>query len=89
LVLSNAVDLPKLNRRLEVLRGLRDDERTKTLPLLVLTNTNPPGAPNERGDGGSTRAPVISDEFETPGRQLGLRRMIKNDTSPEDGGSRC
>jgi CheY-like chemotaxis protein len=88
LVLSNVVELPKMNG-LEVLCRQRDDERTKTLPLLVLTHTHSPYAPSERGDGGSLRAPVVSNEFEEPGLQLGLRRMTKNDTSPEDRGSTC
>ena len=88
LVLPNAVELPKVNG-LEVPRRLRDDERTKALPLLVLTNTHPPYAPNERGDDGSVCGPVTSDEFEESGQRLGLRRLTRNEASPEDRGLRC
>ena len=88
MVLPNVVKLPKVNE-LEVLRRLRDDERTKALPLLVLTNTHPPYAPNERGDDGSVRGPVTSDEFGDLGQRLGLHWLIKNEASPEDRRPSC
>jgi hypothetical protein len=74
---------------LEVLRCPRDGERAEVLPLLVLTSTDPPYPLNERGDGGSVRGLVTSDEFEEPEQWLDLRRLIKNEASPEDRRPRC
>ena len=67
-----------------MLRLLRDDERTRALPLPVLTRAHSPCPPNGCGDGGSRRAPVTSNVYEKPSQRLGLRRGITTGgASPE------
>jgi hypothetical protein len=83
LVLPSVVELPKVNG-LEVLWRLRDDERTKALPLLVPTSADPPYPLNDRGVGVSIWGPLTSDKFEEPAQRLGLRRQITNRITDED-----
>ena len=76
--------LPKLDG-FEVLRRVRADKRTKTLPVVILTSSK-----EERdivqgyrdGCNSYVRKPVNFDEFVEATRQLGLYWMLLNEVPP-------
>ena len=76
--------LPKLNG-LDVLRRLRSDDRTKFLPVVILTSSN-----EERdriggyslGANSYVRKPVDFNQFSEAARQLGLYWLILNEPAP-------
>ena len=76
--------LPKLDG-FEVLRRIRADERTQTLPVVVLTSSK-----EERdviqsyrdGCNSYVRKPVNFDEFIEAARQLGLYWLLLNEGPP-------
>ena len=76
--------LPKIDG-LEVLRKLRADERTKIIPVVVLTSSK-----EERdlvdsyslGANSYVRKPLDSAEFENAVRQLGLFWLLVNEPPP-------
>ncbi len=76
--------LPKLDG-LEVLRRLRADDRTKLLPVVILTSSN-----EERdrvrgyglGANSYVRKPVDFDAFVTAAAQLGLYWLVLNEPPP-------
>jgi two-component system response regulator len=76
--------LPKIDG-LEVLRRLRADERTKLLPVVILTSSN-----EERdlvngyslGANSYVRKPVNFSEFLDAARQLGLYWLLLNQAPP-------
>ena len=73
--------LPKMDG-LDVLRRLRDDDRTKPLPVVVLTSSD-----EERdiidsyglGANSYIRKPVAFDQFTEAVRQLGLYWLVLNE----------
>lgn len=72
--------LPKVNG-LEVLKAIRDDERTRLLPVIILTSSN---EQQDLLDGYSLgansyiRKPVDFDQFTEAVRQLGLYWLVLN-----------
>ncbi len=78
------IKLPKIDG-LEVLRRLRADERTKLLPVVILTSSN-----EERdrlsgynlGANSYVRKPVDFEHFTEAARQLGLYWLVLNVAPP-------
>jgi two-component system response regulator len=76
--------LPKLEG-LEVLRRSRAEERTKTLPIVVLTSSKEEQdliASYRLGCNSYVRKPVDFDEFVEAARQLGLYWLLLNEAPP-------
>ena len=84
------IKLPKIDG-LEVLRRLRADERTKLLPVVILTSSK-----EERdliegyklGASSYIRKPVDFSQFTEAVRELGLYWLVLNETPPWIGGSK-
>jgi two-component system response regulator len=84
------IKLPKVDG-LEVLRRLRADERTKLLPVVILTSSK-----EERelvdsyklGVSSYIRKPVDFSQFIEAVRELGLYWLVLNETPPRIGGTR-
>ncbi|HXQ30068.1 MAG TPA: response regulator [Gemmatimonadales bacterium] len=77
--------LPKVDG-LEVLRRLRADDRTKLLPVVVLTSSTEERdlvASYELGVNSYVRKPVDFTEFLEAARQLGMYWLMLNQTPPE------
>jgi two-component system response regulator len=76
--------LPKLDG-LDVLRKLRSDERTRLLPVVILTSSN---EDQDRlksyglGANSFVRKPVVFDQFIEAVGQLGLYWLILNQSAP-------
>ena len=78
------LNLPRING-LEVLQRLRDEPRTKLLPIVILTSSN-----EERdliegyrlGVNSYVRKPVDFIQFSDAVRQLGLYWLVLNQTPP-------
>ena len=76
--------LPRIDG-LEVLRRVREDERTRLLPIVILTSSK-----EERdliegyrlGCNSYVRKPVDFDEFVEAARQLGLYWLLLNEAPP-------
>jgi len=76
--------LPKVDG-LEVLRRLRADERTHTLPIVILTSSNEEKDVVEGyqlGANSYVRKPVDFNEFLEAARQLGLYWLVLNNAPP-------
>lgn len=76
--------LPKVDG-LEVLKALRADERTKLLPVVVLTSSNEEQdriCSYSLGANSYVRKPVDFVEFVEAARQLGLYWLVLNETAP-------
>jgi len=79
--------LPKIDG-LEVLKRLRADERTKLLPVVVLTTSKEQKDIVESyslGANSYVRKPVDFIEFSEAVRQLGLYWLLLNEAPPEKG----
>jgi len=78
------VNLPKVNG-LEVLRRLKDDPRTRSLPAVVLTTSNEERDIMESyrlGANSYVRKPVIFGEFLQAAKLLGLYWLLVNEPVP-------
>jgi CheY-like chemotaxis protein len=78
------VNLPKLGG-LDVLRRIRGDERTATLPVVVLTTSNEERDIVESyrlGANSFVRKPVVFGEFVEAARVLGLYWLLVNQPPP-------
>lgn len=76
--------LPKLDG-LDVLRALRGDERTKLLPVVILTSSNEEKdllAGYRLGANSYVRKPVDFQQFTEAVRQLGLYWLLLNEPPP-------
>jgi two-component system response regulator len=76
------INLPKING-LEVLRRIRADERTATLPVVILTSSKEEQDLVEGyrcGANSYVRKPVDFEEFVRAARQLGLYWLLLNET---------
>lgn len=76
--------LPKVDG-LEVLRRVRADERTKFLPVVILTSSKEEQDLQEgysQGCNSYVRKPVNYDEFLEAVRQLGLYWLLLNESAP-------
>lgn len=79
--------LPRLDG-IQVLRRMRDDERTRLLPVVILTSSD-----EERdrlngyrfGANSYVRKPVVYDDFAEAVRQLGLYWLLLNRPPPPGG----
>jgi two-component system, response regulator len=76
--------LPKVTG-LEVLRAVRDDPRTKRLPVVLLTSSKEDQdviAGYDLGANSYVRKPVDFGDFAEAIRQLGLYWLVLNETAP-------
>ena len=76
--------LPKLDG-LEVLRRMRGDERTRLVPVVILTSSKEEQdviAGYKLGANSYVRKPVNFDEFVEAARQLGLYWLLLNEVPP-------
>ena len=79
--------LPKLDG-LEVLRRIRADDRTKRLPVVVLTSSTEERDVLESYDLGANsyvRKPVEFEQFMEAARQLQLYWLVLNEPTPTNG----
>lgn len=79
--------LPKVDG-LEVLRRMRADERTRRLPVVVLTSSGEERdmiSSYDLGANSFVRKPVDFDEFVEAAHQLGLYWLVLNEPPPSDG----
>jgi two-component system, response regulator len=75
------INLPKLNG-LEVLRRLRGDDRTKRLPVVILTTSHEERdiiGSYDLGANSYVRKPVDFVQFSEAARQLGLYWLVLNE----------
>jgi CheY-like chemotaxis protein len=75
------INLPKIDG-MEVLRRLRADERTRRLPVVVLTSSAEQSdmiSSYNLGANSYVRKPVDFDQFVEAGRQLGLYWLLLNE----------
>jgi two-component system response regulator len=76
--------LPKLDG-LSVLRAIRDDARTRSLPVIVLTSSNEEAdilASYDLGANSFVRKPVDFAQFSESARQLGMYWLVLNQGLP-------
>jgi len=82
------LQLPKING-LEVLKRLRGDDRTRLLPIVILTTSNEERdiiSSYESGANSYIRKPVDFNQFMEAVRQLGLYWLVLNEVSGRVGG---
>jgi two-component system response regulator len=78
------INLPKIGG-LEVLRRIRADRRTSSVPVVILTTSNEERdivAGYELGANSYVRKPVVFSEFQEAARVLGLYWLLINQPPP-------
>ena len=78
------IKLPKIDG-LEVLRRIRDHERTRNLPVVVLTTSNEERdivASYRLGANSFVRKPVVFEEFVSAVNTLGIYWLLVNEPAP-------
>lgn len=78
------LNLPKISG-LEVLRRIREDDRTRLLPVVILTSSNEEEdrvRGYQLGANSYVRKPVDFDEFIKAAGQLGLYWLLLNESPP-------
>ncbi len=78
------IKLPKIDG-LEVLRRIREDERTCLTPVVILTSSDAPNdvaASYRNGANSYVRKPVDFDQFSEVIHQLGLYWLVVNEPPP-------
>ncbi|MGW4948217.1 response regulator [Actinoplanes sp. NPDC004185] len=78
------IKLPKVDG-LEVLRAIRDDDRTRSLPVVVLTTSNEERDIVESyrlGANSFVRKPVVFEEFVDAANVLGVYWLLVNQPAP-------
>ena len=81
--------LPKMDG-LEVLKRLRSDERTKFLPVVILTSSKEAQdliGSYSNGANSYIRKPVDFTQFTEAVRQMGMYWLVLNESPPAPGGS--
>jgi two-component system response regulator len=84
------IKLPKIDG-LEVLRRMRADERTKLLPVVILTSSKEEQDLTDGYKSGASsyiRKPVDFSQFTEAVRELGLYWLVLNETPPRTAASR-
>ena len=79
------LNLPKIGG-LEVLRRIRADERTRRLPVVVLTSSKEDEdvlSSYDRGANAYVRKPVDFTEFAQAAKTLGLFWLLLNESAPQ------
>jgi CheY-like chemotaxis protein len=82
--------LPKISG-LEVLKRIRENERTRLQPVVILTSSKEEqdlAASYGLGANSYIRKPVDFDQFSEAVRQVGLYWLVLNEAPPESGKSR-
>jgi two-component system, response regulator len=82
------IKLPKIDG-LEVLRCIREDERTENLPVVVLTTSNEERdimASYRLGANSFVRKPVVFEEFVAAVNALGIYWLLVNEPAPSGQG---
>lgn len=80
------LNLPRIDGH-EVLRRIRADERTRRLPVVILTSSQEARdlvLAYDRGANSFVRKPVAFEEFVESARQLGLYWLVLNQTPPSN-----
>jgi two-component system, response regulator len=79
------VKLPKING-LEVLRRLRDDPRTRSLPIVVLTTSSEESdivTSYQFGANSFVRKPVVFSDFVSAASMFGMYWLLLNQPAPD------
>ena len=78
------LNLPNIDG-LEVLRRIREDERTRLTPVVILTSSDAPddvAASYRNGANGYVRKPIDFDQFSEVIHELGLYWLVVNQPPP-------
>jgi CheY-like chemotaxis protein len=80
------LNLPKVDG-LQVLKTLRSDERTKAIPIVILTSSKEPNdvvAGYRLGASAFIQKPVDFEEFRTTIQEIGVFWLVRNEPPPPE-----
>jgi CheY-like chemotaxis protein len=66
---------------LELLRRLRSDKRTETVPVVILSIEDSPDSLDDYGANGFIRKPVTSAKLAESARQMGFHWLVTDEAS--------